>query len=98
MVGIRVEPLHLLGALPAAAPRSRNHNHQFHQDRPSTKSNADLAQILAYGLNCQPDRPFSNGRPRTRPGRLGVNPSVIGISLVSNRRARWAARSVGDAI
>jgi hypothetical protein len=29
-----------------------------------------------------PDWPFSNGRPRTRPGPLGVNPSVIVISLV----------------
>src|SRR4029077_9162030 len=26
--------------------------------------------------------PFSNGRPRTRPGGFGVNPSVIDISLV----------------
>jgi hypothetical protein len=30
-----------------------------------------------------PDRPFSNGRPRTRPGGFGAIPSVIIISLGS---------------
>ena len=45
-----------------------------------------------------PTGPSRTGRPRTRPGRLGVNPSVIGISLVSTRRALWASRSMGDAI
>jgi len=29
-----------------------------------------------------PDRSFSNGRPRTRPGAFGASSSVIGISLV----------------
>jgi len=29
-----------------------------------------------------PDRPFSNGRPRTRPGGFGERPSVIVISSV----------------
>jgi hypothetical protein len=36
------------------------------------------ADLAAGGIA---DRPFSNGRPRTRPGCLGESPSVIVISL-----------------
>jgi hypothetical protein len=38
-----------------------------------------------------PDRPFSTGRPRTRPGGFGVSPSAIEISLVHGRAASATA-------
>src|SRR5207245_10278285 len=41
-----------------------------------------------------PDRPFSNGRPRARPGGFGKSRSLIAISVIppsahSRRRDRW---------
>jgi len=43
-----------------------------------------------------PDRPFSNGRPRTRPGGFGESPSAIGISSLSaaNPHSRHLSRSM----
>jgi hypothetical protein len=44
-----------------------------------------------------PDRPLSNGRPRTRPGGFGETPSAIATSFCRRRSAALRCRGLCDA-
>lgn len=59
-----------LGLTPPLVDRDGNHNIKvgFAEPRSDGGSNAMLANIIEYGKNGQPAKPFSNP-PRPRPGR-----------------------------
>jgi hypothetical protein len=81
--------------MPAAAPgwskwsasTSRKRRSKSGQGLGLTPSSAAAAIVVLLWQPTRrpsglPDRPFSNGRPRTRPGGFRISPSVIVISSV----------------